>query len=136
LDSIGRSGGLAIRWNCRTIKVLNSWGFESRLGITVISTELEDPLNIVNIYGPCHNRGSYWDVVVNKSFLKENHLILGGDLNFSLGIKEVWGTHARSDPLSTYFTQKLEELNLLDIEPVNFKPTWRNNRVGEDNIAK
>jgi exonuclease III len=70
LDSIGRSGGLAIRWNCRTIKVLNSWGFESGLGITVISKELEDPLNIVNIYGPYHNRGSYWDVVFNKSFLK------------------------------------------------------------------
>jgi hypothetical protein len=136
LDSIGRSGGLAIGWNCRTIKVLNHWGFESGLGITVFSKELEDPLNIVNIYGPCHNRGPYWDVVFNKSFLKEKHLILGGDLNFSLGIKEVWGSHARSDPLSTYFTQKLDEHNLLDIEPVKFKPTWRNNRVGEDNIAK
>ena len=37
LDSIGRYGGLAIGWNCRTIKVLNYWGFESRLGITVFS---------------------------------------------------------------------------------------------------
>jgi len=24
----------------------------------------------------------------------------------------------------------------LDIEPVNLKPTWRNNKVGEDKIAK
>jgi hypothetical protein len=70
MNSIGRSGGLAIRWNCRTIKVLNHWGFESGLGITVFSKELEDPLNIVNIYGPCHNRGPYWDVVFTKSFLK------------------------------------------------------------------
>jgi len=70
LDSIGRSGGLAIRWNCRTIKFLNSWGFEFGLGITFISTELENPLNIVNIYSSYHKRGSYWDVVVKKSFLK------------------------------------------------------------------
>ena len=87
LDSIGRSRGLDIGWNCRTIKFLNHWGFESRLGITVFSKELEDPLNIVNIYGLCHNRGPYWDTVFNKSFLKENHLIMGGDLNFPLGIK-------------------------------------------------
>jgi exonuclease III len=136
LDSIERSGGLAIGWNSRTIKVINSWGFDSGLGITVTSKELEESLHIVNIYGPCHNRGSYWDTLFSKSFLKEKLLILGGDLNFSLGFKEVWGTHARSDPLSSYFTQKLEELNFLDIEPVKFKPTWRNNRVEEDSIAK
>jgi hypothetical protein len=136
LDSIRRLGGLAIGWNSRTIKVIKSWGFESGLGITVTSKELEETLNIVNFYGPCHNKGPYWDTIFSKSFLKEKLLILGEDLNFSLGFKEVWGTHARTDPLSSYFTQKLEELNLLDIEPVKFKPTWRNNRVGEDNIAK
>ena len=53
-----------------------------------------------------------------------------------MGFKEVWGTHARLDPLLSYFTQKLEESNFLDIGPVKFKPTWRNNIVGEDNIAK
>jgi hypothetical protein len=53
-----------------------------------------------------------------------------------LGFKEVWGTHVRTDPLTSYFTQKLVEHNILDIEPVKFKPTWRNNRVGEDSIAK
>jgi hypothetical protein len=30
----------------------------------------------------------------------------------------------------------MDEHNILDIEPVKLKPTWRNNRVGEDNIAK
>jgi hypothetical protein len=53
-----------------------------------------------------------------------------------LGLSEVWGTHARVDPLTGYFTQKIVECNLLDIEPVKLKPTWRNNRVGEDSIAK
>ena len=61
---------------------------------------------------------------------------MGGDLNFSLGFNEVWGTHARTDPLTSYFTQKLAEHNFLDIESVKFKPTWRNNRVEEDNTTK
>ena len=28
------------------------------------------------------------------------------------------------------------ECNLLDIKPIKLKPTWRNNRVGDDSIAK
>jgi hypothetical protein len=53
-----------------------------------------------------------------------------------LGLSEVWGVHARADPLAGYFTQKLVECKLFDIEPTKLKPTWRNNRVGEDSIAK
>jgi exonuclease III len=136
LDATGRSGGLEIGWNTHSIQVINSWGFESGLGITILSTELEDFLHIINIYGPCQNRGPYWDNIFTKSFLKEQQVLLGGDLNFSLGFSEVWGTHARADPLTGYFTQKLVDCNLLDIEPVKLKPTWRNNRVGEDSVAK
>jgi exonuclease III len=35
LDATGRSGGLAIGWNTHSIKISNSWGFESGLGITI-----------------------------------------------------------------------------------------------------
>lgn len=136
MGSTGRSGRLAIGWNNRSIQVINSWGFESGIGITTLSSELEDLLNIVNIYGPCQNRGPYWDKIFTKSFLKDQQVILGGDLNFSLGFSEVWGTHARADPLTSFFTQKMVECNLLDIEPIKLKPTWRNNREGEANVAK
>jgi hypothetical protein len=61
---------------------------------------------------------------------------LGGDLNFSLGFKEFLGSHVRSYPLSTYFTQKLDEHNILDIESDKFKPIWRNNRVGRRQHCK
>jgi hypothetical protein len=63
-------------------------------------------------------------------------VILGGDLNFSLGLSEVWGLHARVDPLAGYFGQKLVDCKLIDLEPTLLKPTWRNNRVGEDGVAK
>jgi hypothetical protein len=35
LDATGRSGGLEIGWNTHSIKVSNSWGIESGLGITI-----------------------------------------------------------------------------------------------------
>eukprot|EP01018_Ginkgo_biloba_P004890 Gb_27684 [translate_table: standard] len=40
------------------------------------------------------------------------------------------------DPLSGYFLKKLEVVGLLDVEPAKLSPTWRNMRVGVDNIAK
>jgi hypothetical protein len=53
LGSTKRYRGLYIGWNTRSIKVINSWGFKSRIGITILSLKLEDPLNIFNIYDPC-----------------------------------------------------------------------------------
>ena len=53
-----------------------------------------------------------------------------------MGQSEVWGPHAHTDSLTGYFTQKLVENHLLDIEPLKLKPTWRNNRCAEDRIAK
>jgi exonuclease III len=136
LDAMGRSGGLALGWNTQTIKVTNSWGMESGLGITILVPELGEEFHILNIYGPYQNRGPFWDTLFNKSFLKDHLVILGGDLNFSLGQSEVWGLHARTDPLAGYFTQKLVDRKLIDVEPTRLKPTWRNNRVGEDRVAK
>ena len=63
-------------------------------------------------------------------------MIIGGDLNFSLGQAKVWGPHARADLLTDYFTQTLVERNWLDIEPIKLKPTWKNNRCGEGRVAK
>ena len=123
-------------WNTQSIKVINSLGFESGIGITVLSSKLEDPLNFVNIYGPYQNRGPYWDKIFSKSFLKDQQVILGGDLKFSLYFSEVWATHVKEDPLTIFFSQKMVECNLLDIEPIKPKPNRRNNRVGDVSLAK
>ena len=63
-------------------------------------------------------------------------MVVGGDLNFTLGQNEIWGPHAHADPLEGFFLQRLVEKNLLDIEPVKLKPTWSNNRGGEARVAK
>eukprot|EP00253_Pinus_taeda_P033725 PITA_33725 len=68
--------------------------------------------------------------------MKSPLMIMGGDLNFSLGITEAWGPSAREDPLAEFFLNLISENNLIDPSPVKLKPTWRNRRVGDDRIAK
>ena len=68
--------------------------------------------------------------------LRGDLVIIGGDLNFSLGQGEVWEPFAHPDILSNYFSQKLIERNWLDNEPVKLKPTWHNTRCGDGRVAK
>ena len=63
-------------------------------------------------------------------------MIIGGDLNFSLGQDEVWGPHAHANLLTDYSTWNLVERNWLDIEPIKLKPTWKNNRCGDGRVSK
>jgi exonuclease III len=90
VDTMGRSGSLATCWNTHNIQSINSWGLESGLGISVLAPNLKDVIHILNIYGPYQNMKPFWDSLLTKSFFKEL-LILGGDLNLSLGPLEVLG---------------------------------------------
>jgi hypothetical protein len=59
-----------------------------------------------------------------------------GDLNFTLGACEIWGTIAHRDSLVDIFIQKIEEVGLFDIQPLKYSPTWRNMCTREDKVAK
>ena len=63
-------------------------------------------------------------------------LILGGDLNFSLGSSKCWVSKETSDPLSIFFLEALDNKGFIDIDPINLNPTRQNCQVGEENIAK
>jgi len=62
--------------------------------------------------------------------------VLGGDLNFTTSCREVWGTHAREHSLHHFFSQMIQREGLVDVEPIQLLPTWRNGRGGHDYIAK
>jgi hypothetical protein len=49
---------------------------------------------VLNVYGPTQDRIPFWENLLNKYFLKNEDLILGGDLNYSLGMAESWGQRA------------------------------------------
>eukprot|EP00253_Pinus_taeda_P013898 PITA_13898 len=136
IDSDGHSGGLAVGIRAGKIKIWNQWGMKQVLGIECQSTDFDFSLTIINIYGPCQGRISFWNDLLEKSFMKNNYLVMGGDLNFSLGRAEAWGPAAREDPQSDFFINALASNNLLEANLIKLKPTWRNRRVGEARVAK
>jgi hypothetical protein len=136
VDAKGRSGGLATGWCLKSCKCDRIWGFDSGIGLNMYSTELGHSLLLINIYGPYVDRKRYWDTLEKCSWFSEQEVVVGGDLNFSLGASEVWGPRSSLDPLVDYFTHFLESFGLLDVESVKLQPTWRNMRVGEARVAK
>lgn len=136
LDVRGRSSRLAIGWNTRIARVLNVWGMDSVLGMTFKALEHVDIFSVINIYGLYLNRIPFRDKIFSNTLLRGDMMIIGGDLNFSLGWAEVWGPHARTDLLSDYFTRNLVERNWLDVEPCVLKPVCKNNRCREGRVAK
>jgi len=103
LDAHGRSGGLALGYNSHTIKILNCWGGLGHLREDIRSTDLEMNFQILNVYGLCQNRPAFWQKLLSFDSFFIDHLILGGDLNFSIGHSESWGHRAQRDSLQITF---------------------------------
>ena len=90
LDAKGRSGGLAVGWKNNCVKMINSWGSEAMLGVEIFSEDLGISLSVINVYGPYINRAPFWESLLQNPLVKGDSVVLGGDLNFSLGHNEVW----------------------------------------------
>ena len=136
LDACGKSGGLLLGWRSIFFHLLNAWDVASGLCVSLFSIELNMDICLLNIYGPYIEREVFWRNLLGVDGLKCNHLILGGELNFTLGLSEIWGSRARSDPLSAFFSKSLEDFGLVDVAPSVMLPTWNNRRVGDENICK
>ena len=128
IDANGRSGGLASGWRLRVCRCENLLSISSGLGLEVFVPDLGKILTILNVYGPYQDRVPFWDKVFNNPMLDGRDLILGGDLNFSLALAEVWGPRVVLDVLLNYFLNGLVQKEWLDINPVKVTPTWRNTR--------
>eukprot|EP00253_Pinus_taeda_P012058 PITA_12058 len=136
IDAAGRSGGLAIGTNPRSIKVDSTWGGAGFLALDIFSSELGMNLRIINVYAPCSQRELFWQHFLHLSITNEDRVIIGGDLNFSLGFRESWGSAAQIDSITDFMTNLLENTNLIDIPMQKILPSWRNRRVGEVALAR
>jgi len=58
---------------------------------------LGQELGILNVYGLYSDQDPFWASLLNKQLLRSVNLILGGDLNFSLGEAKVWGLNVHPD---------------------------------------
>ena len=61
---------------------------------------------------------------------------MGGDLNLTLSLREVWGTHPRQDPLSDFFNFCFKSHNLVEVELTKLVPTLRNFIKQDEAISK
>jgi len=120
----------------RSIRLENVWGGEGYLGADIISSNFNLPLRVINVYGPFHNRKIFWERLLDSNFIQSKNLILGGDLNFSLGLAESWGNKAQTDPVTAFFEVLMDSYDLLNIDMEKLMPTWRNRRIGEDTLAR
>lgn len=98
--------------------------------------DLGRSMTFLNIYGPYMDRVHFWEGLLINSFCDWDKVILGGNLNFSLRAREVWGMRAYLDHLTDFFIHVLDQRGLVDIEPTKVNPTWRNQRTREDKISK
>lgn len=64
------------------------------------------------------------------------NLVIGVDLNFPLGLSETWGPSTHVNPLSNFFSKKISDKKLMDINLINPRPTCRNRKTGEARVAK
>jgi hypothetical protein len=71
-----------------------------------------------------------------KKLLNTELLILGGNLNFSLGEVESWGPNAHLDNQAAYFRHLIDSKGIIDVAPPKMLLTWRNMRTREARVAK
>ena len=85
----GHLGGLAIGWNPSILHCVNSWGASFGMGLEIFWAKANLHLNVINIFGPFNNRVAFWESVQASQFLKGDNVVIGGDLNFTLGVHEI-----------------------------------------------
>jgi hypothetical protein len=73
---------------------------------------------------------------VHLMLLDDGNIILGGGLNFTLALAEVWGKNPRQDPLESFFSHWLDSHNLIDMVPMKLSHTWKNGRKGDSAVEK
>ena len=135
MDSTELSGGMLSAWNPKK-DVFSSFLTPTRIMLDGFFKDLDRSMKLIHCYGLYSDREVFWEAIKREGIFNEQNLILGGDLNFTTSIREVWGAHAREDPLLPFFSQLIQDEGLANVEPLKFLPTWRNLRVGEAHVAK
>eukprot|EP00253_Pinus_taeda_P024453 PITA_24453 len=133
----GTAGGLGTFWtksfSLERSLVTQHWNF-TELRHTVSNLSLA----LFNLYVPVHyeEKKECWRSLTE--FLELNspsNLVLGGDLNIILDLKEKKGGIQSKDPFSRIVGSLIQRWDLVDLKPVRGKFTWTNNRTGDNHIA-
>lgn len=77
-----------------------------------------------------------WHNLAAKIFLMMKDVTIGGDLNLTLSLKEIWGSHGKLDSLSSHFTNLFRDNALVDVQLGVLGPMWTNGRSRNEALAK
>jgi hypothetical protein len=135
VDTEGLSGGLLSGWSS-DFKALSSSSTLSSILVNLKHKDYDFSFSAINIYGPYSDRVQFWENLKSAGVFNDPLMVIGGDLNFTLSLREVWGSNPREDRHKGFFLSFLEAESLVDLEPVKLSPTWRNFRMGIDVVAK
>jgi hypothetical protein len=133
--SMGLYGGLYATWNPLRVD-FSPYVIHVGILLEGVIREGNRPVKILNCYGPYDERKYFWEHVAKSGILDERKLIIVGDLNFTISSREVWGKHARLDPLARFFHGLFMNHGFVDIESISLSPTWNNGRCGEEGVVK
>eukprot|EP00253_Pinus_taeda_P002669 PITA_02669 len=133
----GTAGGLGTFWtksfSLERFLATQHWIF-TELCHTVSNLSLA----LFNLYVPVHyeEKKECWRSL--SEFLEQispSNLVIGGDLNIILDLKEKKGGIQSKDPFSRTVGSLIQRWDLVDLKPVKGKFTWTNNRTGDNHIA-
>jgi hypothetical protein len=122
LDPFGRLGGLLSGWN-PTFVELYAFGTSAGIYLEGRFKQFVDKVKLLNCYAPYKDRELFWQPIIQSGLLREECIIVGGDLNLTLYARELWGELARSDPLADYFTSLIHSSGLVDIQSTKMATT-------------
>ena len=121
MDADGHSRGILTAWS-PLLNLISLTRHESMLETKLKDIETRIYFTILNVYGPFYNIKDYWETFENSSTRRKSNVILGGYLNLTLTMSEVWGENARQDALSSFSTIFFEHKKLVDVLPLKMEP--------------
>jgi hypothetical protein len=90
VNSVGNSGGLLVAWDTNLFELIP---YLMVSGILVIDRSLlhNQELSLLNVYGACLTRKTFWNTMEDNDILSIKNLILAGDFNLILSLAKAWG---------------------------------------------
>jgi hypothetical protein len=74
-------------------EALSSSFDRSTIMVSLRHKDCDFSFSSINIYGPYSDRVPFWETLVVTNVFKDPLTIVGGDLNFTLSLREIWGNN-------------------------------------------